>query len=219
MFFEVLIFVVLSVIIGLMFAFFGYPFFRVLLPIWAFLVGLSFGFNGINGLMGAGFISASLSLVVGIVLGGIFAFVAWYVYTLAVYIFGITVGYSLGYGLMAAIGAGSFLSVLVGLGIAVLFLVIFAFAQMQKLFIVLLTAAAGAMGVITGLLVLFGQVPTVAASLQLTTLIVSNSFFWIIVWAVLAVIGIGFQYSVIAAYDDASLNGEYDWNKQYKKKK
>ena len=216
---EILVFFILSVVIGLMFVFFGYPFFRVLLPLWAFFVGIAFGMNGITGLMGAGFITVTLGLVIGVVIGAVFAAIAYYVYSLAVYLFGITVGYTLGYGLMMAIGAGSFLSVIVGLALAVLFLLLFIFAQMQKLFIVVLTAAAGSMAVIMGLLVLFGQVPEVFASLQLTTLIVSNSWFWVIVWAVLALLGMGFQYVVLTVFDQVELMEEYSWEKDYTRKR
>ena len=94
---------------------------------------------------------------------------------------------------------------------------IFAILSMPRFLVVLLTAAAGAMGVIMGLLVLFGRVPEVFASLQLTSYIVANSWFWVMVWAALAAIGIGFQYILLTVFGKAELSEEYVWKKEYKK--
>ena len=214
---EILVFFVLSVVIGLMFVFFGYPFFRVLLPIWAFFAGISFGISSLSVILGSGLITGTLGLVLGIILGIILAAIAYYVYSLAVYLFGLTVGYVLASGFLMAIGAGGFLATVVGIGAAILFVVIFAILSMPRFLVVLLTAAAGAMGVIMGLLVLFGRVPEVFASLQLTSYIVANSWFWVMVWAALAAIGIGFQYILLTVFGKAELSEEYVWKKEYKK--
>ena len=80
MFFEVLVFVILSVIVGLMFLFFGFPFFRILLPIFGFFVGLAFGFNGLENLLGTGFITGTLGLILGVILGLVFAALAYFFY-------------------------------------------------------------------------------------------------------------------------------------------
>ncbi|HVZ66835.1 MAG TPA: DUF4203 domain-containing protein [Patescibacteria group bacterium] len=217
--FEILIFFVFSVIIGLMFVFFGYPFFRILLPIWAFFAGLVFGLRGLEDLLGAGVISITFGLVIGLVFGAILATIAYYIYNLAIYLFGISAGYVLGSGFMLAIGAGSFISTMVGLGVAVLFLVVFAATQMPRFFIILITAAAGAMGVIMGLLVLFGRVPEVFASLQLTSYIVANSWFWLIIWIVLAALGVAFQYVLVTVFQQVEVGQTYNWKKEYKKMK
>lgn len=223
--FEVLIFFIFAVIIGLMFLFFGYPFFRILLPIWAFFAGLAFGFTGVEGLLGTGFISVTLALVIGIVIGLVLAVVAYFLYSLAVYLFGITVGYVLGSGLMLAIGfSPGFMSALVGIAVAILFAVLFAMTAMPKLFIILLTAAGGAMAVIMGLFVLFGQMPEIAANLQLTSYLVSGSWFWMLVWIVLAIVGVAFQYSITsmtegAGYSELSDPYMFEETKSTKKKK
>lgn len=210
MFFEVLIFVILSVVIGLMFLFFGFPFFRILLPIFAFFVGVAFGYNGLESLLGAGFVSGTLGLILGVVLGLVFAALAYFFYELVIVLFGVAAGYVLGAGFMMALGAGprDFFTVLVGIIVAVVLGIVFVMVAMPKFLVVLFTAAAGAMAVVMGILVLFGEVPEVAASLQLTTYVVQGSFFWLIVWGVLAAIGMIFQYSLASANGE-DLSGNY----------
>lgn len=211
---EVLLFFVLAVIIGLMFTFFGYPFFRFLLPIWGFFAGLFFGIRGIEALLGPGLIPVSLGLILGFVIGVVLAALAYFVYSVAVYIFGITMGYVLGAGLMLALGFGGFLAFVVGIVGALGFAFLFSMARMPKFLIIFLTAAGGAMAVLMGVFVLFGKVPTVAASLELTRYMVWGSWFWLIIWAVLAGFGMAFQYAVVQASED--VYDVYDWEKEYK---
>jgi hypothetical protein len=201
--FEVLIFFIFAVIIGLMFAFFGYPFFRMLLPIWGFFAGLSFGYQGVMSLMDPGFLSGSLGLIIGFFIGILLAAIAWYAYAFAIYLFGATVGYVMGAGLMLALGfERGLITFVVGLLAAFGMTALFSMAKMPKFLIILLTASAGAMAVMTGVFALFGAVPTMAASLQLTRLMVYGSWFWLIVWAVLAGFAMAFQYAVASANED-----------------
>ncbi|MFC1649658.1 DUF4203 domain-containing protein [Patescibacteria group bacterium] len=204
-----------AVVIGLMFTFFGYPFFRFLLPIWAFFAGLMFGFRGIEDLMGPGFVTASFGLIIGFVIGIILAALAYAVYSLAVYLFGLTVGYALGSGLMLAIGFNpGLLTFLVGAAAAVGLAVLFARGNMPRFLIILMTAAAGAMAVMSGIFVLFGQVPTLGPTLEITKYMVWGSWFWLIIWAVVAGFGMAFQYAV-TSMTEGDLNEVYDWEKEY----
>ena len=209
--FEILVFFVCSVIVGVLFTFFGYPFFRILLPIWGFFAGLAFGVNGMEAIFGSNLVSATTGFVFGLFIGIGLAVVAYFLYSLVIYWFSITVGYVLGAGLMMAIGStNNFFNALVGIIFAVALCFLFMAAKMPKFFIVLLTAAGGAMAVIMGIFVLFGQVPEVAASLQLTELIVSGSWFWMFIWLVLAAVGIAFQSVLIQASED--LSDPYEWD-------
>ena len=213
--FEVLIFFLFAVVIGLMFTFFGYPFFRLLLPIWAFFAGLFFGVQGLMDLLGPGFISFSLSLIVGFALALFLALVAYAAYSLAVYLFGITVGYVLGSGLMMALGfEPGLITFFVGAAFAIGLIALFVKGNMPRFLIIVLTASAGSMAVMSGIFVLFGQVPTLGPTLQLTRYMVWGSWFWLLVWAVLAGFGMAFQYAVSRMGED-DLAGTYDFEKEY----
>lgn len=212
---EVLLFFVFAVVIGLMFTFFGYPFFRILLPIWAFFAGLLFGFRGIEDLMGAGFLSASLGLILGLVLGVVLAVIAYSVYSLAVYLFGLTVGYALGSGLMLAIGFDpGLVTFAVGAVSAVGLALLFARGNMPRFVIVFMTATGGAMAVMSGVFVLFGKVPMLGPTLEITRYMVWGSLFWLLIWAVLAGFGMAFQFAVTKMSNE-DLNEVYDWDKEY----
>ncbi len=216
--FEILIFFVCAAVIGLMFLFFGYAFFRILLPIWAFFVGLMFGVHGMQNLFGANVISSSTGFIFGLFAGAILAILAYVLYSLAVYWFGLTMGYVLGSGLMMALEMDGFMGGVVGILAAIVLIVVFVKVQMPSTFIVVFTALGGAMAVIMGLFVLFGAIPAVADSLQLTSLIVTGSWFWIIIWAVLAIIGMTFQFAVLQQANE-NLSRNYDWGMPAKKSK
>lgn len=212
---EVLIFFIVAVVIGLMFTFFGYPFFRILLPIWAFFAGLSFGFRGLSDLMGPGFISASLGIILGLTIGVVLAVLAYAVYSLAVYLFGLTVGYVLGSGLMLAMGFGSgVMTFMVGVTVALGMAWLFAKTKMPRFFIIFLTATGGAMATMSGIFVLFGKAPTLGPTLEITRYMVSSSLFWLLIWTVLAGFGIAFQYAV-ANLSQEDLNDPYNWEREY----
>lgn len=199
---EAIIFAILAAVLGLVMVFFGYALFRILLPIWAFFAGLTFGINAMDALMGNGFFSASLGLIIGLIAGLIFAAIAYFAYQLAVVLWGASIGYLLGAGLMLAIGFNQgFIPWLVGVVLAVIMAVLFMNARMPRFLIMLFTAGAGAMVLISGLFVLFGQVPAFQNSVFWTRFQVYDSWFWIIVWALIAGFGIAVQATMARGAD------------------
>ncbi|MFC1710334.1 DUF4203 domain-containing protein [Patescibacteria group bacterium] len=195
---ETLLFVLLIVILGLAFTFMGYPLFRTLLPIWAFVMGLIFGVQALDALAGGGLISVSLGLIMGFFIGLLFAAIAYWVYAFAIVIFGISVGYVLGQGLMLLIGFDyGFVTLLFGLLGAVLMAMLFVKGRFPRFFIIIATASSGAMAVMTGIFVLFGRLPTASVSVYLSRYVVYGSWFWLIVWAILAGLGMAVQYTSV----------------------
>jgi len=79
----------------------GYRWFRLLLPIWAFLVGYGVVAGLMSALFGQGFFGTALTIIPGIVLGLIFAVFSYLWYGLAVLFWAGTVGYVLFAGLIA----------------------------------------------------------------------------------------------------------------------
>ena len=221
---ETLLFVLLLVILGLALCFMGYSLFRVLLPIWGFIAGLIFGVQALDSLVGGGFLSVSLGLVIGFFIGFLLAAIAYWVYAFAIVLFGAALGYVLGAGLMLLIGLDyGFITVLVGLFSAVLMAMLFVKGRMPKFLVMLLTAMGGSMVMITGLFVLVGKVPTAGLSVFLTRYMVYGSWFWLIVWAIVAGLGMAFQYAMVSQAEqlnEAFLVEEYttDPNKSKSKK-
>lgn len=196
---EALLFAFLAVIVGLGLVFMGYAAFRILLPIIGFLAGLWLGMDIVNEFaMNYPLMGVSLGLILGLVLGGIFAAVAYLVYSLAIVIFGISIGYALGAGFMYAIGLNTpFINFIVGVVVAVAIGIAFMRVDMPKLYIMGLTAFAGASALIAGVLVLFGQIPPSQLGLSFVNAYIGQSWFWILIWAIIGSVGFFVQYQMV----------------------
>ena len=94
----------LAIGIGLAFAFWGFRVFLILLPIWGFFAGFIFGANGVDYLLGDGFLATTTGWVVGFLLGLLFAVLSYLYYWVAVILLGGALGYQLTMGLLHWIG-------------------------------------------------------------------------------------------------------------------
>lgn len=195
---EALLFAVLAILVGLGLAFMGYAAFRILLPIVGFLAGLWLGMDIVKEFaVNFPLMGVSLGLILGLVLGAIFAAVAYLVYSLAIVIFGLALGYALGAGFMYAIGLQTpFLNFIVGVIVATAVGYAFMKVEMPKLYIMALTAFAGASALIAGILVLFGQIPPSQLGLAFVNSYIAQSWFWILVWIIIGSVGLAVQYQM-----------------------
>ncbi len=196
---EVLLFAVLAIIVGIGLSFMGYAAFRILLPILGFLGGLWLGMDLVsNFAASAPILGVSLGLIVGFVLGAIFAAVAYFVYALAIIIFGISMGYALGAGLMLLIGfPPGVMTFVIGIVVAVAMGILFMRTDMPKLYIMAITAFAGASALVAGILVLFGQIPPSQLGLSFVNAYIGQSWFWLLIWIVLGSFGFFTQYQMV----------------------
>jgi len=196
---EALLFAFLAIIVGLGLVFMGYAAFRILLPIVGFLAGLWLGMDIVKEFaINYPLMGVSLGLILGLILGGVFAAVAYLVFSLAIVIFGISIGYALGAGFMYAIGLNTpFINFIVGAVAAVALGVAFMRMDMPKLYIMGLTAFAGASAIIAGILVLFGQIPPSQLGLSFINAYIAQSWFWILIWAIVGSVGFFVQYQMV----------------------
>jgi hypothetical protein len=145
-------------LIGAALLFNGYRWFRVLLPIWAFMVGYGVVAGLMDAIFGQGFFGTALAIIPGIILGLVFAVLSYLWYTLAVLFWAGTVGYAIGAGLLSALGITSwFLVWLVGLIGAVAFIGLATRADFKRFLPIFLTAGAGATLLLSSWLVLRGR--------------------------------------------------------------
>src|SRR5262245_31303714 len=96
---------ILAVVIGLAFAFGGWRFFLLLLPLWGFIVGFSLGTEAMRSLFGDGTFATLLSWIVGFVIAAIFAVLSYLYYYAAIAILAGTVGYAIGASAWGLIGS------------------------------------------------------------------------------------------------------------------
>lgn len=145
-------------LIGAALLFNGYRWFRILLPIWAFLVGYGVVAGLLSAVFGEGFFSSALTIIPGIILGLVFAVLSYLWYALAVLFWAGTLGYAAFAGLLSALGITNWFVVwVVGLVGAVCFVGLAMRAELQRFLPIFLTAGAGATMLLTAWLVLWGR--------------------------------------------------------------
>ena len=181
----------IAVLVGAAFCFAGFRFFLLLLPIWGFVVGFNVGTDATSAIFGDGTFATVTSWVIGFVLALLFAVFSYLWYWLAIALLGGSVGYILGSSAWGLIGNehgivafGIGLVCAVALAIAVLAL------NVPKLLVVVLSGLGGAGVILAGWFVLIGTVPT--DNIHWTTVghEITTSWFYLIVWGVLAAAGI-----------------------------
>ena len=195
-FFHLLVFAILAVSIGLAFTFSGYRFFRFLLPIWAFVVGLVGGAHFMASLFTSPFLSTSLGLVIGLLTGVGFALISYLYVEVMLTIFGGMLGYLLVEAVWLAFGIqGGFIPFMIALLAGVAAAIMFAKFSIPKFLIMAGTALGGSAATIAGAMALFGKInPNFNVAVQ-TNVLISQSAFWVITWLVLAAFGVASQMS------------------------
>jgi hypothetical protein len=201
--FQVIIVAILALLLGAALCFAGYRLFLVLLPIWGFFAGFWLGAEGVSLLFGGGFLATVTGWVVGFVIGLFGALLSYLFYILGVAIVAAGFGAALGSGFMQAIGfEPGFMVAVVAVISAIIMAGLVVLLNIQKYVIIAITAIGGANAMILSVLLLLGRVsldslPGAGSSIRP---ILQDSWFWLIAWIILAVIGIVAQIRVNRNY-------------------
>jgi hypothetical protein len=192
----------LVMLAGAAFCFVGYRFFRILIAIWGFFAGFNLGTAAMTALFNNAFLGTTTGIVLGLVIGVVFAALAYFFYYFAVVLLGATAGYDLGSGFIGAIGLNNpgFISVIVGVALAVVFVLVILLFNLPKLLIMVFTALGGAVAILAGLLILVQQVHVVNLQYGEAVALVRASWFWSIVAIALAVVGFLVQWRTMQEY-------------------
>jgi hypothetical protein len=194
---ETLAVALFALVIGGLWAFFGFKFFLILLPIWGFFTGFFLGAHGMTTIFGEGFLATVTGWVVGFVLGLVFAVLSYLYYYIAVLLLGGTLGYLAGVGVMEAIGIEpGFLTLVVGVVAGVALAIVTAVLRAPKYLVIVLSALGGSAAVVAGVLLLLGTVELQEFRHGVMgaawTAIVTTPI-WLVVWAVIAAAGMIYQ--------------------------
>jgi hypothetical protein len=193
----------LVLLVGAVFCFVGYRFFRILIVIWGFFAGFNLGTAAMTSLFNNAFLGTTTGIVLGLVIGLVFAALAYFFYYFAVVLLGASAGYSLGSGLIGAIGLNNpgFVAVIVGVVLAVVFAFLILVLNLPKILIMVFTALGGAVAMLAGLLILFGQVKVAYLQYGDAVALVKASWFWSIVAIALAIVGFLAQWRTMQEYN------------------
>lgn len=196
----------------------GYRWFRILLPIWAFVVGYSVVAGLMSALFGDGFFSTALTIVPGLILGLVFAVLSYLWYSLAVLFWAGTVGYFVFAGLLSALGITNwFLVWMIGLVGAVVFVGAAMNANLKQFLPIFLTAGAGATMLLGAWLVLWGRPleemnwGTIYGPLANDA---TGSWLAVLLWLLLATLGVAAQSAMNNRRMDVDLalyEGRHAW--------
>ena len=196
----------LLLFLGAMVAFAGYRLFLILLPIYGFFLGLAIGAHSWQALFGDGFLATTTSWAAGFFLGLIFAVLAYLFWLAAV---AITAG-SLGYGLVAAIFGAfgvdlGFLVWIVAVAVGIAFAVAALVLNLQKVIVIVATSLMGASSIVITFLLLGSTTPAQVAESGAKMVIQDHPLWWI-VYAVVALLGMAFQFRINREYEIESYN-------------
>jgi hypothetical protein len=193
--------------LGSLVAFAGYRLFLVLLPIYGFFLGLSIGAHSVQALFGDGFLSTTTSWVVGFFAGLVFAVLSYLFWVLAVAIVAASLGYSLVAGFFGLFGAD--LDVLVwviGVAVGIAFAIGAIVFNLQKPVVIVSTALLGAWAVVGTFLFLLTNASAERIAEEGPKLVLDDHPLWFIIFAVVAVFGMVFQFRVNRGYEIAAYN-------------
>jgi hypothetical protein len=195
MFLQTILVSLIAILLGLALSLGGYRFFMILLPLWAFFAGFSLTATAITGFWGTAFLTTAVSWVVGILVGLLFAALAYLFYYAAIIILGGIVGYQLGVGFMTWIGFKlGFITMLVALALAIIFAFGAWYLKVPKLVIIILTSLAGAASLLAGVFLAFGTIPLADLQWGAVGAIVRQSWWWTLVYLALALLGVAAQW-------------------------
>lgn len=185
---------ILAVLIGAAFCFGGWRFFLLLLPVWGLIVGFGLGTEATRALLGEGTFATITSWAIGIVFALVFAVLSYLFWYGAIAILGGTVGYAIGAGAWGIIGNETgVIAFIIGLAVGAVFAIGVLVLNVPRYLVIALTALGGAAVMIAGWFILTGQIPTDNITWTTIGAQIGDSFIWLVVWLVLAGLGLAVQ--------------------------
>lgn len=188
--------------LGSLIAFAGYRLFLILLPIYGFFFGLSFGAHSVQALFGDGFLSTTTSWVVGFFAGLLFALLSYLFWVFAVALVAGSLGYALVASFFALFDANLNVVVwIVGMVVGILFAIAAIVLNLQKAAVIVATALVGAWAVVGTFLFLFTSATPESLADNGVKMVLDDHPLWFIIFAVVAAAGMLFQFRINRSYE------------------
>jgi hypothetical protein len=182
---------IIAVLIGALLCFRGYVTMRVIISLFGAFVGFLLGTGLVAGVTDSGFGQLALSWLVGIVGAVLFGVLAYFSYQIAVVIGMAGIGFAIGTTVMAAVGVGSQVAiVVVGLLAGALLAVIAIATDLPAVILVVLTALAGASVTVAGVMLIAGTIGINRLTAEGVGAEMSRGWWWYVLYGGLALLGI-----------------------------
>jgi len=184
-------------LIGGLFCFAGFRFFRWLLPFFGFIAGFWLGEGLISALFEYTTTMVIIGWGVGLIVGLILAGLSYFLFKAGIVILGALFGFWLTAALIAAVGLeNAVLGLLLSIVGAIIFALLTMRANLQAVLVQIITALFGGTLFLTGFAILLGVI-TVAqfrANTFVLRGIIESSPLWLLLWVILVLLGFVWQY-------------------------
>jgi len=200
--FATIVAAAITMCFGLVLAFLGYRFFLVLLPIFGFFFGLALGAHTIQTLFGDGFLATTTSWVTGFFVGLAFAVLSYLFWAIAVAIAAGSLGYAIATGFLTWLGLDLDVVVwLVGVAAGVVLAVVALMLNLQKLVVIVATAALGAGAVLGTFVALFSSAKIAELADHPLKAAADVGPLYLLLYLFVAALGIGVQLITSRTYE------------------
>lgn len=196
--------IIIGLMLGVAFTFYGLRVFLVLLPVWGFFSGFWLGAQAVTLWLGQGFLATASAIVAGLALGILFAILSYLIFELGVALVTAAFGVALGTGIMQALGLDTgILVAIISIAIAFLLVLLLHRFDLDRYLVIGITALGGASLLVAAGLLTFGQISLDQLQDAGNALgpILRHSWFWGLLWLGLAAAGIFVQIRAHGDYD------------------
>lgn len=195
---------IISLVVGVVFCFWGYLAMRIIIPIWGGFAGFFFGASLVAGVSQQDFLATFTGWAVGLAVALVFFLVAYLYYEVSVILVMTSIGFTLGTTLMVALNVSwSWLVILVGVLMAVLLATVAILADLPTVILVVLTALAGSSASVLGIMLIVGQSQTGGFSTRRFNDAIGAQWWWWLIYASLALAGVISQIRAVDRLADS----------------
>lgn len=200
---------IITVLIGALLTFRGYPAIRLVIGLLGALAGFAIGTAVVAALGGGALLDGALGWVGGVVGALICGTLAYLIYQIAVVVGIGAIGFTLGTALAGLLGVSSgVVATAVGVGVAAILVIAALATDVPSAVIVVLTALAGADLLVLGVRIIAGDV-AIAQTATVTVAWVDTSPLWWVTTAVVALGGVVAQWRYLKSNRNRSTREQW----------
>lgn len=189
-----IVFGLLLIAVGALFAFRGYLAMRIIIPVWGALAGFVLGAGLVSNLGSERFLASAASWLVGLAVAVLFGLLAYLYYEVSVVLAMSAIGFALGTSLMVAIGVTwSWLIVVIGVIAGALLAVGAIVGNLPMVLLTVLTAMAGSSAIVGGVMLAVGTITEADLTSAATTEALSDDWWGYLVYLAIAIAGVVVQ--------------------------
>jgi len=189
---------------GLLFCFRGYWALRLIIAIWGAFVGFGLGAGIAAAINDESYLASAAGWVLGIVLAVIFSLFAYLYYAVGVIIALASIGFTLGATVTVALGVSwNWVIVAVGIVCGVLLALLAIAADLPNVVLVVLSALAGSIATVAGVMLLVGSLDSADFSSSAVTTRINDDWWWYASFVALALVGMFAQSRATRAFGGA----------------